>query len=82
MVFAFNMAQKQPQTQYLLLSTGLLKVKKKEILVTPNPRLSSFTRKRLKMKVDHLMFETVWIKGKENVEADTLSSHVPELHPR
>jgi hypothetical protein len=29
----------------------------------------------LKMKVDHLTFETVWIKGKDNVKADALSRH-------
>ncbi len=27
------------------------------------------------MKVDHLTFKTVWIKGKDNVEADALSRH-------
>jgi hypothetical protein len=26
-------------------------------------------------KVDHLTFETVWVKGKDNVETDTLSRH-------
>jgi hypothetical protein len=30
---------------------------------------------QLKMKVDHLMFEIAWIKGKDNVKADALSRH-------
>jgi hypothetical protein len=30
---------------------------------------------RLKMKVEHLTFKTVWIKGKDNVKADVLSRH-------
>ena len=39
------------------------------------PDIANRRLQRLKMKVDHLTFETVWIKGKENVEADALSRH-------
>ena len=37
------------------------------------PEISNMRLQRLKMKVEHLTFKTVWIKGKENVEADALS---------
>ena len=39
------------------------------------PDISNKRLQRLKMKVDHLTFETVWVKGIENVEADALSRH-------
>ncbi len=37
------------------------------------PDIANKRLQRLKMKVEHLTFKTVWIKGKENVEADSLS---------
>ena len=39
------------------------------------PDISNKRLQRLKMKVDHLTFKTVWIKGTDNVEADALSQH-------
>ena len=39
------------------------------------PDISNKRLQRLKMKVDHLTFQAVWVKGKENVEADALSRH-------
>jgi hypothetical protein len=30
---------------------------------------------RLKIKVDHLTFKTIWIKGKDNIKADAHSRH-------
>ena len=39
------------------------------------PDISNRRLQRLKMKFDHLTFETVWIKGTDNVEADSLSRH-------
>ena len=39
------------------------------------PDIANRRLQLLKMKVDHLTFETVWIKGKDNVEADALSRH-------
>ena len=39
------------------------------------PDIANRRLQRLKMKIDHLTFETVWIKGTDNVEADSLSRH-------
>ena len=39
------------------------------------PDIANRRLQRLKMKFDHLTFETVWIKGTDNVEADSLSRH-------
>ena len=39
------------------------------------PDITNKRLQRLKMKLNHLTFETIWIKGTENVEADTLSRH-------
>jgi hypothetical protein len=40
------------------------------------PYIANRRLQHLKMKVDHLTFETVWIKGKDNVKANALS-HQP-----
>lgn len=37
------------------------------------PEIENKRLQRLKMKVDHLTFRTKWIKGTDNVEADSLS---------
>ncbi len=37
------------------------------------PEIENKRLQRLKMKVDHLTFKTKWIKGADNVEADSLS---------
>ena len=39
------------------------------------PDITNKRLQRLKMKVDHLTFRTVWVKGEKNVEADALSRH-------
>ena len=39
------------------------------------PEITNRRLQRLKMKVEHLTFKTLWIKGKENVEADALSRY-------
>ena len=39
------------------------------------PDITNRRLQRLKMKFDHLTFETVWVKGIDNVEADSLSRH-------
>ena len=39
------------------------------------PDITNKRLQRLKMKVEHLTFTTQWIKGEENIEADTLSRH-------
>ena len=39
------------------------------------PDIANRRLQRLKMKFDHLTFETLWIKGSDNVEADSLSRH-------
>ena len=39
------------------------------------PDIANKRLQRLKMKVEHLTFRTVWIKGEKNVEADSLSRH-------
>jgi hypothetical protein len=39
------------------------------------PDIANKQLQRLKMKVDHLTFKTVWIKDKDNVKADALSCH-------
>ena len=39
------------------------------------PEISNKRLQRLKMKVEHLTFRTVWVKGIDNIEADALSRH-------
>ena len=39
------------------------------------PEIANKRLQRLKMKVEHLTFKTVWVKGIDNVEADALSRH-------
>ena len=39
------------------------------------PDIANRRLQRLKMKVEHLTFETVWVKGVDNEEADALSRH-------
>jgi hypothetical protein len=39
------------------------------------PDIANKRLQRLKMKLEHLTFTTHWIKGKDNIEADTLSRH-------
>ncbi len=37
------------------------------------PEIDNKRLQRLRMKLDHLQFTIKWVKGKDNVEADTLS---------
>ena len=39
------------------------------------PDIANKRLQRLKMKVEHLTFRTLWVKGVDNVEADALSRH-------
>ena len=39
------------------------------------PDIANRRLQRLKMKVEHLTFKTVWVKGSNNGEADALSRH-------